>query len=79
MKGLAYLSIERVPPGRAPRQPPTNTDRVRAFRAHQPVVFANACRLPVSRFERYAAEQCADAAPSTDDMTLGYAELSGGF
>jgi hypothetical protein len=76
MSALAFLSIERVPLGRAPRQPPTNEERVRAFRAFQPVTFASGYRLPPTQFraprsphEIYAAEACADAAPSTDDWS----------
>lgn len=72
---LARLSLERVPLGRAPRQPPSNDDRVRAFRAHQPVVFASGYQLPPTRFrtprsphEIYAAEACADSERSTDDL-----------
>jgi len=69
MSGLAFLSIERVPLGREPRQPPSNDERVRAFRAFAPVVHANTrFRFPRSAHERYAAEACADAEPSSDDM-----------
>lgn len=63
---LLHLSMHRVPLGRTPPRPPTNTERVQAFRAYQPVVFANT-RFPRSAHERYAAEACADAAPSSDD------------
>lgn len=69
MSGLLRLSLERVQPGRPPRVPPTNTERVQAFRAFAPVVHANTFfRLPRSQHERYAAEACADAEPSSDDM-----------
>jgi len=68
MSSLAFLSIERVLHGRAPRQVPSNDERVRAFRAFAPVVHANSFfRFPRSAHERYAAEACADAEPSTDD------------
>jgi hypothetical protein len=70
MTGLASLSIEHVPAGRAPRQPPDNDERVRAFRAFAPVVHANTTfRFPRSQHERYAAEACADAERSTDDWS----------
>ncbi|MGY3265841.1 hypothetical protein [Lysobacter sp. HA35] len=66
---LLRLSLERVPLGRAPRacRPATNEERVHAFRAYQPVVFANQ-RFARSTHERYAAEACADSERSTDDL-----------
>lgn len=74
MTGLAFLSIERIEPGRPPRQPLSNDERVRAFRAFAPVMHHSGLRLPPSRLlqprsahERYAAEACADAERSTDD------------
>lgn len=69
MSGLAFLSIERVPLGRTPRTPPSNDERVRAFRAFAPIQHANTFfRFPRSAHERYAAEACADAERSTDDL-----------
>lgn len=47
---LTRLSLERVPFGRSPQRPPTNTERVQAYRSQLPVVFGNAWRLPPSRF-----------------------------
>ena len=39
--GLEYLSIQRVSGNRQPRVP-SNTERMQAFRAFQPVQFGNA-------------------------------------
>lgn len=41
---LTRLSMERVPLGRTPQRPLTNTERMQAYRARLPVVFANAYR-----------------------------------
>lgn len=59
---------------------PTNEDRLRAFRAVAPVTLGNNFFrqgrnpvLPLSFAERYAAEACADAAPTTDVYTEEHA------
>ena len=56
---LTYLSLQRVGHRETPHVP-SNDERVRAFRHYQPVQFANAV-FGLSKAERYAQEQCADA------------------
>jgi hypothetical protein len=48
---LAHLSLYRVPPGRMPPPPPSNTERLQQYRACLPVQFGNAWRLPPTRFQ----------------------------
>lgn len=63
---LAHLSIQRVTGKRQPYVP-SNAERVRAYRAYQPVQEANAMFA-----QRYAAE----AAPGADydqDLSDGFA------
>ena len=63
---LAHLSIQRVDGTRRPYVP-DNTQRLQAFRAHQPVQFGNAVFT-----DRYAF----DAAPGDDyedDLREGFA------
>lgn len=59
MSALTYLSLQRVGHRETPHVP-SNDERVRAFRHYQPVQFANAV-FGLSKAERYAQEQCADA------------------
>jgi hypothetical protein len=60
MSSLARLSLARVDGNRHVPHVPSNDERVQAFRRYQPVQFANAV-FGLSKAERYAQEQCADA------------------
>ncbi|MGV8954810.1 MAG: hypothetical protein ACOH2M_27175 [Cypionkella sp.] len=68
MTALAFLSLSRTHTGRnGVPQVPSNDQRVRAFRAFQPVQYANTV-FTLSPGERYALEQCLDASPTTDTL-----------
>lgn len=63
---LLPLSLQRVTGHRHPRVP-SNDDRVRAYRAYQPVQFANAMLNDHLRAIEYAKDACADGAPTTEE------------
>lgn len=67
MTALTHLSLRRLGTHRhRVPQPPTNTERLAAFRAHQPVVFANTALADRIRAAAYQRDAMADAAPTTD-------------
>lgn len=65
---LVGLSLQATRRGRGATVPPvlTNDERVRAFRAFQPVHFGNAALTDSIRAAQYAREAMADAEPTTD-------------
>ena len=66
--GLLPLSLRRVRlHGKSVPRPPTNEERVAAFRAYRRPELGNAYPWPHRQARAYEREAIADAAPSTAD------------